>query len=647
MPKPRSPRQSPPNRPTPTCVARLPSSKQKSRPSRKAARPASATRLASSTPAKTSLAKANDALAAKPAAPAYPNLTGRVAELEAALLLAQSAKPAYPDLSGKVTELTGTVDKLTQENSRLTALASEATSAKQEAAALLAAKEAATKAGPGYPDLRRTTSQASSPNSPPPSRRSPPWKPAAPAYPDLSGKVAELSSALAAKPAAPAYPDYSGRVKELEGVLADTERKLAATTATQSSLNQQVAALTKEKTKPLPPRRAPADLFRARWLSSRLPSPPPRKSRRPANRPVLPSRSSSTTTSARPPPPSANRLPCRPTSNSWNPTRPRCAVRPRPRPPKPRSCAPKLPRSRNRSPRSPPAPRLSRPLRPGRRSRRTSSQQPSRPSRFYPDLSAKVTDLEKQLATAKTAAPAYPDYSARVKELEGVLADADRKVAAADPPQHKPFPHPDPFRAPLSPASTRPISPTSPDKVARRKTAPRRTRLPRPLSPRAKGLQDLEALQLARRRQIRQTGLPGSFQQRGRPREPARGGQVGQARLSRPLWPSDEFGEATRRRQIRDACVSRLLRPREGTRRRPRENARPARSPPPPHKPFIHRPERHCRQPPDRSRRRPQVARGKTRRTRLPRPLRQGAGSRSPVGPTCRIRTSQPTRSLQ
>src|SRR5258708_1664489 len=61
-------------------------------------------------------------------------------------------------------------------------------------------------------------------------------------------------------------------------------------------------------------------------------------------------------------------------------------------------------------------------------------QRPAAPA--YPDLSAKVGELEAKLATAeksaaaKPVAPAYPDLSGRVRELESSLADTQRQLAA-------------------------------------------------------------------------------------------------------------------------------------------------------------------------------------------------------------------------
>lgn len=114
--------------------------------------------------AKASAAAAPESPAAQ-TAPAYPDLSGRVAELEAALAAAaqKANAPSYPDLSSRVAEL--------------------------EAAAAT---------------------------------------PRTPAYPDLSARVNELQLALdaAQKPAAPADPDLSARVKELGASLAAAQSAL-------------------------------------------------------------------------------------------------------------------------------------------------------------------------------------------------------------------------------------------------------------------------------------------------------------------------------------------------------------------------------------------------------------------------------------
>ena len=114
-------------------------------------------------------------------APAYPDLSGRVSELEAQLAAApqKTSAPSYPDLSGRVAEL--------------------------EAAAAA---------------------------------------PRTPAYPDLSAQVNELQLALEAvqEPVAPDYPDLSDRVKELaaslaaaQGTIRDEQAKVASAVTTPSA----------------------------------------------------------------------------------------------------------------------------------------------------------------------------------------------------------------------------------------------------------------------------------------------------------------------------------------------------------------------------------------------------------------------------
>ena len=235
---------------------------------------------------KSRLAELNNKIASAPAAPAYPDLSGKVRELEAsqtalvteattakqeaarladdriarekqllalqqqnaaldtALSAAKSAAPAYPDFREQMAALT----------SQLAASKAEAGQASQQITALIQAKEAAEK----------SLAQRS----------------AAPVYPDLSGKVRELENSLAAitteataakqeaarladerierekqlialqqqnasldtalsaaKSAAPAYPDLRKQVASLE--------KQLATSKTEAG--QQITALTQAK----------------------------------------------------------------------------------------------------------------------------------------------------------------------------------------------------------------------------------------------------------------------------------------------------------------------------------------------------------------------------------------------------------------
>ena len=170
------------------------------------------------------------ALAAKPT---YPDLSGKVRELETALTTARRpVPPAYPDLSGRVHELEA---QAKEQQTAFASLTTEAAQAKQEVAVATKARDAALKA--------------------------------APAYPDLSGKVSELAAKLvvaekiAAKPATPAYPDLSGKVTELAGnlaslqsdrermqkLIADTGKSLRDATTEVTRVKQEVAGLTTAK----------------------------------------------------------------------------------------------------------------------------------------------------------------------------------------------------------------------------------------------------------------------------------------------------------------------------------------------------------------------------------------------------------------
>jgi chromosome segregation ATPase len=208
-----------------------------------------------------SLADTQRQLAVKPAAPKYPDLSGRVHELESSLadaqhqLAAKPAAPAYPDLSGRVTEL----------EKQLTTVSAEASQTKQAAQAealLLGQKLKQTEVARQQTQESYTALQAEAGKL-----RA---RPATPAYPDLSGRVAELETALAAarKPVTPAYPDLSDRVREQERQaealratvaasaqeLADTRGKLAAMSAglstaasAKADAQAQAAALTKAR----------------------------------------------------------------------------------------------------------------------------------------------------------------------------------------------------------------------------------------------------------------------------------------------------------------------------------------------------------------------------------------------------------------
>ena len=154
------------------------------------------------------------ALAAAKSAPVYPDLSGRVRELEASLAAAKSAPaptPAYPDLRSQVSDLE---KQLAATQAQLPVATDKAKNAEARA---VAAETALSKAGEERSSLEKKLAAAS----------------AAPAYPDLSNRVKELESSLAAAKsvpapaAAPAYPDLRERVTQLETELGTARQKAA------------------------------------------------------------------------------------------------------------------------------------------------------------------------------------------------------------------------------------------------------------------------------------------------------------------------------------------------------------------------------------------------------------------------------------
>lgn len=200
--------------------------------------------------------------AANKAAPAYPDLRSRVAELETQLAAArQPVAPAYPDLRERAAALEAQVAALRD--------APPAYPDLRDRVAQLEKQLSARSAAPSYPDLREQVSQLQSELAAARQRPSAPSYPdlrdevadlktqlaraqqAGPAYPDLRSRVADLEKQLAtAHNAAPAYPDLSGRVNQLESALAATRAQLAAaqqqTPATPTTATDDPAAL-KEK----------------------------------------------------------------------------------------------------------------------------------------------------------------------------------------------------------------------------------------------------------------------------------------------------------------------------------------------------------------------------------------------------------------
>lgn len=213
--------------------------------------------------------KARDA--ALKSAPAYPDLSGKVSELAAKLVVAEKiaakpAAPAYPDLSGKVTELAGNLASLQSDRERMQKLIADTgkklrdsttdagrikelevqaaslkgalASAESQATSLTAERDAGRqalgeqRAAAAKLEQEKTQFTAALQAA----------QNAAPLYPNLSARVQELEAALAARPVAPAYPDLSSKVRELETQMAAANQlaELAAKTARDSG--QQSAA---------------------------------------------------------------------------------------------------------------------------------------------------------------------------------------------------------------------------------------------------------------------------------------------------------------------------------------------------------------------------------------------------------------------
>lgn len=236
------------------------------------------------------LVAATQAVAAKPPAPAYPDLSGRVSELEAALAAANKTAPAYPDLRSRVADLEtqfassqatakARAEELARANTKLagdeTAFAAVNRELAEAKNALARAKETQPSAAPAYPDLSGRVAelegQARTLNAAVTSSTQElaavraqltgatqkleagaaehatlqaqlsqlRTQAAAPKSPDLTGRVAELEKQLAAKPGAPAYPDLSGRVAELEAAAATALQKFGAAEQARTELARQ------------------------------------------------------------------------------------------------------------------------------------------------------------------------------------------------------------------------------------------------------------------------------------------------------------------------------------------------------------------------------------------------------------------------
>ena len=367
--------------------------------------------------ANASLALAQVTLAAKPAAPSFPDLRSRVSELEIKLgdaeksLAAKPAAPAYPDLRGNVTEL----------EAKVAALTAESTRAKQEMAALTKAKDDVSQTGEASirslsRELETTKTALAQANG------SLKAKPAPPAYPNLTGRVAELESAytaastslaqaqaaLAAKPVLPSFPDLRERVAQLESQLVAAR----ASAPTYPDLSSRVAELEARLAKPAAPiypnlsgkvtelETALATLAKAKddatqkAASAELARSNGAKEFDDYKNASATAQRERTTLLASVKLLESDKVSLRRQAESAGTESTQL-----------RSQVATLKEQLSAKPVAAAAP-------------------------SYPDLSGKVAVLEASLA-AKSSAPAYPDLSAKVAELEGSLRDSTRQVAAA------------------------------------------------------------------------------------------------------------------------------------------------------------------------------------------------------------------------
>jgi len=223
---------------------------------------------------KAQLAETSKNAAATPATPVYPNLSGKVKELEASLVTltasAHSAKqeaatlrqaaatpatPAYPDLREQVATL----------HNQLAVIKTQTNEASQKIAALTQAKDAAEKsATPAYPDLsgklKETEAALTAVSAEAKSAKQEASRladdrierekqlltvqqqaaEAAKALTSLQQEAETLRKVVATPAAAPAYPDLREQVAALNSQLADQK-------AQANEARQQIAALTQTK----------------------------------------------------------------------------------------------------------------------------------------------------------------------------------------------------------------------------------------------------------------------------------------------------------------------------------------------------------------------------------------------------------------
>ena len=404
-------------------------------------------------------------------------LRTQVAALKTAAAAIKPVVPAYPDLSGKVAELeTGVAalnkakEETTAQSARVAAerdsLSSEAARTKQEMSALTQAMEAARA---GQNELRDTVAKLAQEKAGLVAAVAATQK-AASAYPDLSGRVHELESALAtttarvseltltadehaklaaslqnelkqaqatlaAKPAVPSYPDLSGRVSELESKLASTEKNLAEKSPAPAypnlsdkvtELEATIANLTGEIAQAKQARAELAkqfDAYKSATVASQRESTTLQASVKmlESDKVALRRQAETATTEA-----GQLRTQVAALKTATAAIKPAAPAYP--------DLSDKVNALENQiavltaKPAAPTYPDLSGRVR-ELEAKLAATDKPAAPA--YPDLRGQVAELQAQLA-AKPAAPAYADLSGKVAELESVLTESSRKLAAAD-----------------------------------------------------------------------------------------------------------------------------------------------------------------------------------------------------------------------
>ena len=360
-----------------------------------------------------------NSLAAQKAAPAYPDLSGRVHDLEARLaassqslesakaesaaasqqvaqlqaaLAAKPAAPAYPDLSGKVSELEAAVTAANESSKRATD----------------AAQAAATRSTQGEADLAAATAEVARLKT------------------NVADMSAELAHARAAarNPATPSYPDLSAKVGELQSAVADSARQLVAAEAAQAGLKQQLAAAQQDAAKAKAGDESAPLRHERDELTTRVTALSGEVTQLRGDRERMQKLLSDAGKQVRDSTADAGRIKELETKaaalqNALASTQGQIG-----------GLQDSLAAAQKAKPAYPDLSDKVSSLESQVASlQSTLAAKPTAPT--YPDLSGRVAELETQLAsaTSRNAAPAYPNLSGRVGELEASLADTRRQLA--------------------------------------------------------------------------------------------------------------------------------------------------------------------------------------------------------------------------